>query len=237
MTAAANAQGIAASPKEVYPWVGGIVFFFVFALMVAALGNPNMLRDSTAPAGNPNYKRPYCLGKLQMAWWFLIIVFSYLYILATTGTAPGLSPSQLGLPGISGATGAVSSAITDTKNGKNTFSEHTTLLEDLLNDADGAALHRFQMIAMTIVLGATYVCRVLFDDKLPGDFDGATLGLMGISSGRYLGFKFPENQGTKTPMERSPAITVATIPQCPTALLSTASVPNPAAPNLAAPNA
>jgi hypothetical protein len=62
---------------------------------------------------------------------------------------------------------------------------------DLVSDGDGIALHRFQVIVWTVVLGAVFLIRVATDLIMP-ELDPTTLALMGISSGTYLGFKFPE---------------------------------------------
>jgi len=62
---------------------------------------------------------------------------------------------------------------------------------DIVSDADGIALHRFQAIIWTVVLGVVFLIRVATDLVMP-ELDPTTLTLMGISSGTYLGFKFPE---------------------------------------------
>ena len=66
-------------------------------------------------------------------------------------------------------------------------------VRDLLNDATGATVHRFQMLAWTIILGVIYVLRVYWDLQMP-EFGTNLLTLMGISGGVYLGFKVPERQ-------------------------------------------
>lgn len=66
-------------------------------------------------------------------------------------------------------------------------------VRDLLNDTTGATVHRFQMLAWTITLGAIYVLRVYWDLQMP-EFGTNLLTLMGISGGVYLGFKVPERQ-------------------------------------------
>jgi hypothetical protein len=63
--------------------------------------------------------------------------------------------------------------------------------QDLLSDEDGISFHRLQIAVWTIVLVGTFVTAVWRTFAMP-DFDSTTLGLMGISSGMYLGFKFPE---------------------------------------------
>ena len=65
------------------------------------------------------------------------------------------------------------------------------LANDLLADADGYSFHRFQMVVWTIVLGLIFISTVHLTLAMP-EFDGTLLALMGISSGTYIGFKFPE---------------------------------------------
>ena len=65
------------------------------------------------------------------------------------------------------------------------------LLKDLFCDGDGVSFHRFQIIVWSIVLGIVFVNAVHRDLGMP-DFDATLLGLMGLSSGTYVGFKFPE---------------------------------------------
>ena len=70
---------------------------------------------------------------------------------------------------------------------------HTNWMTDLLEDANGMSLHRIQIFVWTIILAVIFVISV-YNDLLMTDFSGTLLGLMGISSGTYVGFKFPENK-------------------------------------------
>jgi hypothetical protein len=63
--------------------------------------------------------------------------------------------------------------------------------KDILNDGDGISFHRFQIAVWTIVLGTVFVWGVYRNMSMP-EFDASLLTLMGISSGTYVGFKFPE---------------------------------------------
>ena len=65
--------------------------------------------------------------------------------------------------------------------------------KDLLTDANGIALHRFQMMIWTIVLGIVFGLAVYRNLSMP-EFSTTLLALMGISAGTYLGFKIPERQ-------------------------------------------
>lgn len=67
------------------------------------------------------------------------------------------------------------------------------LLRDVLSDGSGYSFHRFQICAWTIVLGIIFVSSVYNNLTMP-DFSTTLLGLMGISSGTYIGFKFPEQK-------------------------------------------
>jgi hypothetical protein len=69
------------------------------------------------------------------------------------------------------------------------------LIVDLLSDGDGVSFHRFQIAIWTIVLGSVFVWSVYRNMSMP-EFDASLLTLMGISSGTYVGFKFPEKLKT-----------------------------------------
>jgi hypothetical protein len=64
---------------------------------------------------------------------------------------------------------------------------------DLLSDENGISFHRLQIAVWTVVLVGAFVTAVWRTFAMP-EFDNVTLGLLGISSGTYLGFKFPEKQ-------------------------------------------
>lgn len=65
--------------------------------------------------------------------------------------------------------------------------------KDILSDANGISFYRFQIAAWTLVLGVIFVSSVLNVLTMP-DFPKELLALIGISSGTYIGFKFPEKQ-------------------------------------------
>ncbi len=72
-----------------------------------------------------------------------------------------------------------------------TTAAHEHFITDILSDANGISFHRFQMAVWTLVLAIVFVVSVWKDLLMP-DFNTTLLGLMGISSGTYIGFKFPE---------------------------------------------
>lgn len=66
-------------------------------------------------------------------------------------------------------------------------------LHDILNDGSGVSFHRFQILAWTVVLGIMFISSVYNELSMP-EFSASLLGLMGLSSGTYIGFKFPEQR-------------------------------------------
>lgn len=64
-------------------------------------------------------------------------------------------------------------------------------LTDVLSDDKGISFHRLQMATWTIVMAGVFVVGVWRTFAM-AEFDTTMLGLLGISSGTYLGFKFPE---------------------------------------------
>jgi hypothetical protein len=70
-------------------------------------------------------------------------------------------------------------------------SESENWWRDLLSDENGISFHRLQIAVWTVVLVGAFVSAVWRTFAMP-EFDNVTLGLLGISSGTYLGFKFPE---------------------------------------------
>jgi len=68
-------------------------------------------------------------------------------------------------------------------------------LRDILSDGENISFHRFQMVVWTLVLGIIFAWSVYRNMTMP-EFDASLLTLMGISSGTYVGFKFPEKLKT-----------------------------------------
>ena len=74
--------------------------------------------------------------------------------------------------------------------------ESKGFITDVLRDSSGSiSLHRFQMFVWTLVLGVIFISSVYKSLSMP-QFSATLLGLMGISSGTYLGFQVPETKAT-----------------------------------------
>lgn len=124
--------------------------------------NTNMLRDSD-PGLDGDKRRPYDLGRVQMAFWFFLILSSYLCLWLVTGDLDTITSPLLSLMGISSATALIAHLI-----GPSTASKEESVsagfLTDLLSDSNG--YYNFQIFAWTSDVGH-YFRR--YDLRQPSD--------------------------------------------------------------------
>jgi hypothetical protein len=248
--------------SPVYGVVAFVVVLLTVTLLIWLARKTNLIRDG-GECPVPGKLRPYNLGRTQMAFWFFLVYASYMTIWLITDALDTITPSLLGLIGISAGT-ALSEAMIDSSklsansdqfqgrsaekqsleqsipalesqvaeiNSKTTLLPDDTanrdslnyqlqanrtrlaqlnqqiqtltpaadagvskgFLRDILSDASGYSFHRFQIFAWTIVLGIIFVSSVYNNLTMP-EFSATLLGLMGLSSGTYIGFKFPETK-------------------------------------------
>jgi hypothetical protein len=219
-----------------------IVIALVVVVSVLLLGSKTNLLREWPGQKTANVTPPYSLGKVQWAWWLVLILYAYLAIgLVTWDYYSTFSTSALALLGISTGTalGSVminSTAAVQSRAEKESLERDVAGLQaqvaqpdavgnmgepqrmrteseqksgrletvkmkltqrsenficDILSDPQGICLHRFQIVAWTIVLGLVFVIGVWNDKAMP-DFSPTLLALMGVSSGTYLAFKVPE---------------------------------------------
>jgi hypothetical protein len=154
----------------------------------------DMLRDG--PSVERVYQ-PYSLARVQMAWWFFLLVVGYVFIWLVTGEADSIAPSLLGLVGISAATALAAVAVTPASSSGPRASKG--FMRDLISDDRGVvALDRLQVVVWTLVLGGIFLSSVLAYLTMP-EFSATMLALMGISSGTYIGFKLPLKNEERVP--------------------------------------
>lgn len=168
----------------------------IAAGIVMACWNTGLLRDRT-PAATGTDTPPFSLGRVQMAVWLALSVGGYLAIWLITGARSGLiTEGLLALLGISAGSGLAARLIdtTDTGTARQT-AQSAGFWRDIVSEGYGdqrtVAVHRLQMVAWTLILALIFVWTVLTTFSIP-NFDTNLLLLMGLSSGTYLGFKFPE---------------------------------------------
>ncbi len=63
-------------------------------------------------------------------------------------------------------------------------------LRDIASDGDGVSLYRVQIVVWTLVAGIIFIASV-YDTLLMPKLPDTLIGLMGLSSGAYIGFKVP----------------------------------------------
>jgi hypothetical protein len=245
-----------------YGIIALVVVLVTLALLVWLARNTHIIREP-GPRPTGGKLRPYNLGRTQMAFWFFLVYASYVVIWLITDALDTITPSLLGLMGISAGT-ALSEAMIDSGKSAATSGQILDLtaekqaleqtipvlqtqlasvqekeamtpddisnrdnlnkqiqdartrlaqivqqiqeltppasagisagfLRDVLSDGNGYSFHRFQIFAWTIVLGVIFISSVYNGLTMP-EFSATLLGLMGISSGTYIGFKFPEQK-------------------------------------------
>jgi hypothetical protein len=248
--------------SPVYGVIAAVVVLVTLILFLWLARTTNLIREP-GPCPVPGKLRPYNLGRAQMSFWFFLIYASYVVIWLITDALDTITPSLLGLMGISAGT-ALGEALIDSGkltardeqlesltaekqsfeqsipelqsqvnslNSRNSLTPEDTsnrdslnkqlqdnrtrlaqitqqlqtltpsasagvskgFLRDILSDSSGYSFHRFQIFAWTIVLGIIFISSVYNRLTMP-EFSATLLGLMGISSGTYIGFKFPEQK-------------------------------------------
>jgi hypothetical protein len=176
-------------------FAGLLVFFLLFVRLAR---RTSLLRDRNAltPEGK---LPPFSLSRFQMAFWSFLVVAAYLFIWLITQELDTITGSVLALLGIGSAT-ALGANLIDSGKASATGTAAPTkgavtqgFLRDVLSDAEGISLYRFQLFVWTLVLGVIFIASVYNGLQMP-QFNPTLLGLMGISSGTYLGFKVPESR-------------------------------------------
>lgn len=175
------------------------------ALFIRLARRTAILRDPVpAPEGK---QPPFSLSRFQLAFWTLLVIAAYVFIWMITEELDTITGSVLVLLGIGSGT-ALGAAVIDS--GKQAPEGSTSkadaappakprasqgFLTDVVSDDNGVSLYKFQLFAWTLVLGVIF-CSSVYNGLTMPQFSTTLLGLMGLSSGTYLGFKVPES---KTP--------------------------------------
>jgi hypothetical protein len=162
-----------------------IAFLCTTLAGVMVLGRKtSLLRDYSAG--------PFSLARTQMAVWTWLLLNAYFFLfIMTWDPAVDIPTSILGLLGISSTT-YLAAVLVDHNNMAKVSSQG--FWKDICG-GDNIELHRLQIIAWTVVLAFVFVVRIFTKLSIP-DFNPTLLGLLGMSAGTYVGFKFPENKSS-----------------------------------------
>lgn len=190
-----------------------IIFWLAFAVLGISVAYCSkkyyMLKDNSTAL-----KRPYSWSRVQLAWWTVIILSSFITILITYNEAPTLTTSTVILLGISAATMAVartidvSDATSPATVAPTPAHEGSNLVLDILSDQNGVSIHRFQTVVFNFVFGCWFIVTVLEHlHNLPDgginaimpDFADTNLVLLGVSSATYAALKTTEKKPTVKP--------------------------------------
>lgn len=171
-----------------------IPLFFLFARFTDILRE----RGPRPPQGKA---RRYSLSRVQTAFWFFLVSLAYFCLWLITGDFNTLTPSVLALTGINAlaavttpvsrpkhnAAAPGSSTVPDTECAPNENASRG-FFRDLLSNAGGYSIHRFQMAAWNIVFGIIFIRSVYHQLVMP-NFSTPLLLLMGISAVIFIGFE------------------------------------------------
>ena len=196
----------------------GLLVFYKIAVHTGALRD----KEPAGTVVNKPTERAYSLSRVQMALWTMLTIYAYLFIWFLTGEYKATIPaSVVGLMGITLTTFAAVDAskvrtnkerLQEVAQGLGAAPRDPALVEekakleqrtmvarsegffrDITTSAEGASLHRLQFIVWTLALTVVFVITVWRTIAMP-DFDATLLGLMGITSGAYVGLKVPEEK-------------------------------------------
>jgi hypothetical protein len=152
-------------------------------------------------------KKPFSYSRVQLAWWTWIIVTAFITILfANGGVIPILDSSTLILLGISAGTTSIASMIdvsdaADKTRHQDQGGKH--FLYDIIDDSNGASIHRLQAVLFNIIFGIWMLVTVYNKmDCIPA-IDTNCLILLGISAGTYSVVKTSENKQTNSTVDSS----------------------------------
>ncbi len=186
-----------------------VITSLVIVACIVLMGlKTNMLKDdSTAKI------KPFSFARVQLAWWTTIIMCSFVYIIMSkTGWTEAfagdpamicniVSQSALVLLGIGASTTAAGRIIDNSQSASSRHQndESEGLMLDILSDANGVSIHRFQSVVFNIIFGIMFIVKVYNNVhssnvciSMP-DFNSMDLGLLGLSSAAYAALKIGEN--------------------------------------------
>ncbi|MGB5819801.1 MAG: hypothetical protein WBG90_09980 [Saonia sp.] len=182
-----------------------ILFKFIIPAGIVLVGlllsfTTDILRDKTIP------NKPYSFARVQLMWWTLIIVSCYTSYYGIYGALQDLDSSALILLGISIGTTTAARIIDNNEinrgiNRDKKNQAFNNMVSNIISDANGISVHRFQAVVFNLVFGLMFIAEFL--DTTKGNkfvaFSAMELGLMGISSAAYVGLKLNENSHATAP--------------------------------------
>jgi hypothetical protein len=169
-----------------WSFVGVLVLGSLFVAWLTPL-----IRDGGPLAPNVNdWQRSFSLARTQLFLWTLVVVGVAGVVWIWTGVLPALGVETLSLLGISAGTSGISRVI-DGKQQAPVQAASKFFVSDLINDGNGASIHRFQAVLVNVGLATIFVIQSLHEldfYAIPPSWSA----LLALSSGLYLGLKTGE---------------------------------------------
>lgn len=178
-----------ASRAMVALYFAGLASFL--ALVVFLCMRTNIIRR---PAGALTSAAPFSLSRTLALYWSVLVMAGYVFLWIVSGETDTITGSVLTLIGMTGGSGLGAWMIDD---GRVPIAAASRgFLTDILTGGSGAlSIHRLQLVAWTVVLGAIF-CFTMYTKLFMPQLSGELLALLGISCSTYLGSKFTERPST-----------------------------------------
>jgi hypothetical protein len=161
--------------------------------------------------------KPFSWSRVQLAWWTVIVLSSFIATLIAHQQAPNLNQSTLVLLGISAATIAAGSIIDNSEINNPAIplrgqdEPGVNFFLDILSDVTGVSIYRFQTVIFNFVFGVWFINYVLshisaspVNDIMP-EIGNNNLILLGLSSATYAALKTTENKSNSKVLSTTPA--------------------------------
>jgi hypothetical protein len=173
--------------------------------------------DSTGQIIKEIHRRPYSYSRVQLFWWTIIILSSYIFFYGITGVLPPLNSTSamlLGLGVVVYAFGKIidQRQIKTTPPGRRIQDENTSndFFTNILSDETGISIHRFQALVFNVIFGIGFISsfiKGIVHQQYPfPDFGDWQLAMLGISSATFLTLKTRENDKTKEGSDASQTV-------------------------------
>lgn len=169
------------------------VAIFIFGMWLAV--KTDLLKDTQVDNGS---EKTYSFSRSQLFYWTMIVIICLCAGMGNNGNFDLLlklkEPSLLLLLGISVGTASVATYIDNEIPNPKKNTDSNGFIRDILSDAGGISVHRYQAMLFNIIFGLVFVCQFINNTTEFPVFDNYALALMGTSSAGYLLIKTNEKQ-------------------------------------------
>jgi len=178
------------------------VAIFIFGMWLAV--KTDLLKDIQTGDNGP--EKTFSFSRSQLFYWTMIVIICLCAGMGNNGNFDLLlklkEPSILLLLGISVGTASVATYIDNEIPNPKKNTDSKGFIKDILSDAGGISVHRYQALLFNIIFGLVFVCQFITNTTEFPVFDNYALALMGTSSAGYLLIKTNEKQ-KKTVSDKS----------------------------------